>query len=230
MYLKEAFEIVQEAASRSLSRIYSHSQGRNVGILTAHRGENSPQENKSRNEALKKDIKAHGYGYVHVRGRYVENKGEPNEKHVEEHSFMLIGHKGDDKGKLKGFLSKHGEKYGQDSVLYKPHNARNAHLIGTRDGGWMKKGETMDVGEFHPNKIGDYHSALKKGPPRDTKGGYSVLDHKGDEVQKFNNGKDARNHLTTGLKSGSLPKGSRVRYNARTFTNEDIEFVEESYV
>ena len=51
---------------------------------------------------------------------------------VDEHSYLVIGKKGKDGGALKGFLKKHGEKYGQDSVLHKSHDSNEAHLHGAK--------------------------------------------------------------------------------------------------
>lgn len=150
----------------SLSRVHSHTQNRNIGMITAHRSTNTAKENDEANAKLHKDIRDAGFGLLNVTGHYVENKGEPTERKVKEHSFLVIGDKGHDNGKLKGFLKKHGEKYGQDSVLHKSHNEKNAKLIGTRDGEWIKKGQEVDVGEYHPNRTGEYHTQLKGGNKR----------------------------------------------------------------
>lgn len=221
MLLREAFEMLDEAANKSLARIHQHVQDRNIGIITAHRSANSADENKRRNTELVGHIKNHGFGFVHIRGKYVENKGEPNEKHEEEHSYMVIGKKGNDNGALKGFLTKHGEKYGQDSILHKAHNSPEAHLIGTRDGSWLKKGEHMSVGHFQPNMVGDYHSALRRGTARRAKDAYAVSDHTGKDVKSFDSRQEAGKHLEAGLKDGSLEKGSKVKLNARSFAFAD---------
>lgn len=146
----------------SLSRVLAHTQGRNIGIITAHRGNLPASENNKRNASLKADIRKHGLGFIKVKGTYIENKGEPTEKHVAEHSFLVVGKKGEDNGHLHGFLKKHGEKYEQDSVLHKAHNSDEAHLVGTKKTGtWPKYGEHESVGKFHPNKISDYKTLMK---------------------------------------------------------------------
>jgi len=96
-----------------------------------------------------------------VKGRYVENKGTPQERPVDEHSYLIMGKKGDDKGALKHFMIHHGEKYGQDSVLHKAHNEPHAFLHGTREGGFPGKGQSHNVGTWHPNKVGEFHSVMK---------------------------------------------------------------------
>lgn len=145
----------------SLSRVHQHSKGRNVGMITAHRGEYSADENKQRNKELEGHIRKAGYGFVKVKGRYVENHGTPQAKAVDEHSYLVIGKKGHDNGELKNFLKKHGEKHGQDSILHKAHDETTAKLHGTREGGWPGKGKVHDVGEFHPNRAGEFHTVMK---------------------------------------------------------------------
>lgn len=147
----------------SLGRVYQHTKDRNIGMITAHRAENTSEENRKRNDELEHHIRKAGYGFVKVKGRYIENHGTPHAKTVDEHSFLVVGKKGDDKGELKHFLKKHGEKYGQDSVLHKSHDEETAKLHGTREGGWPGKGETHDVGTFHPSRAGEFHTAMKGG-------------------------------------------------------------------
>lgn len=144
-----------------LSRVLQHTKERNIGMITAHRGSHTPEENKERNEQLKADISKHGYGYKHVKGTYVENYGKPDAKPVEEHSFLVIGKKGHDSGALKGFLKKHGAKYDQDSVLHKSHDNENAHLVGTNETGYPGKDKEESVGKFHPDKASEFYSKMK---------------------------------------------------------------------
>jgi hypothetical protein len=145
----------------SLSRVLSHTQDRNIGMITAHRGENTPEENAARNKELEGSIRKSGYGFIKVKGRYVEGHGTPEARHVDEHSYLVVGKKGDDNGHLLGFLKKHGEKYGQDSVLHKKHDEEHAALHGTKEGGFPGKGKTQSVGTFHPNRAGEFHTAMK---------------------------------------------------------------------
>lgn len=158
---KTFHQFMSEAASKSLSRIHQHAQGRNIGMISAHRGENTAQENKTRSKELEGHIRKAGYGFVKVKGRYIENHGTPHARAVDEHSYLVIGKKGHDKGHLKGFLKKHGEKYGQDSVLHKAHDEEHAHLHGTREGGFPGKGKAHNVGKFHPNRAGEFHTKMK---------------------------------------------------------------------
>jgi len=154
---------LNEALGRSLARVMHHTQNSTVGIITAHRGTHTAAENKSRNQDLARDIRAHGFGFAHIRGRYIENYGTKDARPVDEHSFLVIGKKGHDSGALKGFLQHHGEKYGQDSVIHKAHNESTAKLLGTREGAWPGKGKEEDVGHWHPNRFSEFHSVLRTG-------------------------------------------------------------------
>ena len=145
----------------SLSRVYSHTKDRNIGMITAHRGENSTEENNERNAELARHIRNAGYGYIKVKGRYVENHGTPQARNVDEDSFLVIGKKGDDKDNLKTFLLKHGEKYNQDSILHKNYNETTAKLYGTKEGSWPGKGKEHNAGEWHPSRAGEFHSVMK---------------------------------------------------------------------
>jgi hypothetical protein len=155
----ESFKTFIDEAS--LSRVHAHTQGRNIGMITAHRGENTADENKTLNSDLEGHIRKAGLGFVKVKGRYVENHGTPHAKNVDEHSYLVVGKKGDDNGHLLGFLKKHGAAYKQDSILHKAHNEDNAALHGTKEGGFPGLGVKHDVGTWHPNRAGEFHTAMK---------------------------------------------------------------------
>lgn len=156
--MKTYKEILNES---NLARVNQHIQDRNVGMITAHRGDSSPEENKRNNKELEKSIRSAGHGFVRVKGRYVENYGKPDARNVDEKSYLVIGKKGDDQGALKDFLVKHGQKYNQDSILHKAHNEETAKLHGTSEGGWPGAGNVEDVGKFHPGRAGEFHSVLR---------------------------------------------------------------------
>ena len=137
---------------------------RHVGLITAYRDEFDPDENASRTSALADDIRPH-LGCIRVRGISVENRGTPDERRVTgEHAFMVIGRTGPDSGQVLGFLRRHGEKYGQSCVIYKPYHRRSAGLIGTsratHDPDYHKE---KRIGAFHPNRMAEYYSLLTKG-------------------------------------------------------------------
>ena len=105
----------------SLSRIASHVQKRPIALLTAFRFKNketgepiSLQTNRTNNAKLENDIRAAGFGFQKLIGRYEEDYGDKKVK-VTEESFLIIGR--DDSpasvGGIKGFAKKMGQKYGQ---------------------------------------------------------------------------------------------------------------------
>jgi len=153
-------EFHAELAESNLSRVYQHTQERNIGLISAHRGENTHEENVSKTKELSDAIQQNGFGHIVLKGNYPENKGTEHETPRREHSYLVIGKKGDDNGKLKEFLKVHGAKHKQDSIVYKPHDSASATAIGTNNGEWLKKGEEKDVGEWHPSRVGEFHSML----------------------------------------------------------------------
>jgi hypothetical protein len=156
--MKSFNEFLKES---SLSRVLHHTEKSNIGMISASRAENTPEQNKKNNKSLEKDIRAHGHGVVHVTGHYTENKGTPEEKHVKEHSMLVIGKKGSDSSELLNHLKALGSKYNQDSVLHKAKGDEHAHLHGTKEGSWPGLGQTHNVGHFHPNRAAEFTSHLK---------------------------------------------------------------------
>ena len=149
----------------SFARVHQHTQERNIGMISASRGHLTAQENNQRHSQLKTDVKKAGYGYIGVKGRYVENHGKPDARNVDEKSLMVIGKKGHDGGQLLGHLKHLGQKYDQDSVLHKPHDSPTASLHGTNDTGYPGRDKQEHVGSWHPNRAGEFHSLLKNRKP-----------------------------------------------------------------
>ena len=159
-----------ELNEASISRLWKHTQERNIGIVTAFRGRYTKQENLKRNAQLRNDIRAAGYGFYTIEGHYIEGYGSEASKDVKEQSFLVIGDKGDDSGRLKGFLKKAGAKYNQDSIFYKKFDD-TAVLIGTQskdeDGNavtYPGKNTEFTVGKFQPMKMGQFYSKMRGKP------------------------------------------------------------------
>lgn len=152
----------------SLSRVYDHTQKRNIAALTAYRGvpsnateaekQKQAHLNKSNNAKLHKMIRDAGFGFIPVKGRYVENQGTEHERAVTEESFLIIG-TADEQGKkdLLTLAKKWGKEFGQDSIMFKPYDETNAYLHFTSGD---DTGEVIKLGGWHPNKIGQYFSEL----------------------------------------------------------------------
>lgn len=132
-----------EALNRSLSRVMTHAAARSIGIISANRTANSPAENNRARHELQRDIQSAGYGYAHVKG-----VGQEDSEAVSEPSLLVIGHEGDDKGKLKKDLVRLGQKHGQFAVLHKQHGEDNAKLVYTNQDAL---GKEDDLGKFHAN-------------------------------------------------------------------------------
>jgi hypothetical protein len=82
-------------------------------MILASRDNLTSEENRQRHTALKSDVRKAGYGFIEGR-------------HVDETSLLVVGKKGHDGGALVGHLKHLGEKYGQGSILHKPHNSEKA--------------------------------------------------------------------------------------------------------
>jgi len=154
----------------SLSRVASHVKDRPFALLTAFRFKNKEtgelitlQTNRSNNAKLENDIRAAGLGFVKMLGRYEEDYGDKKVM-VTEESFMVIGRDNSPAqvGVVKGFAKKTGQKYGQDCVLFKDPNRKDAVLIGTRKDAWPGLGVVASVGEFSPMKLNGIYTELKK--------------------------------------------------------------------
>jgi hypothetical protein len=148
----------------NIARVWHYAQNFNVGILSASRHEFQDlteahaESNRSRSRALQNDIRDHRLGFTPIKSHTIENQGTQREQHVHDRSYLVTTY-GNER-KLQRFLEKHGAKYEQESVLYKPHYSTDAHLITTSG---EKKGSIMSVGRWHPSNIGEYYSAMKNG-------------------------------------------------------------------
>lgn len=149
--------IINEA---SLSRVHQHSQGRNIGIISAMRGERSHEENETAHRELAGHIRKAGYGYVKVHSGFEENKGTPQARKVLEKSYLVIGKKGHDNDHLVNHLKKWGKQYDQDAVLHKTHDQEEASLHSLKPEN--KEIYHGPVGKWHPNRAGEFSSYLHK--------------------------------------------------------------------
>lgn len=137
----------------TLSRVYQHATDitRPIGIMTAFQSGRTERDNMDALAKLAGDIQSAGYGYFYLDGHYTHESGEP----VDERSIFIVGNRGDD-GNLKGQLRQWRERYGQESVLYRPMGQTTAYLLFANS--------EQSIGEFHPNRLGDYYSRLRSRP------------------------------------------------------------------
>jgi hypothetical protein len=101
-----------------------------------------------------------GYGYVHVRGRTIENPGTSQAVPVDEPSFLVVGKEGADGGHLLNSLKKLGQKYNQDSILHKAHDQKNAFLHKLKIVNPNEE-PVADLGDWHPNRASEFMTMLK---------------------------------------------------------------------
>lgn len=157
-----------ERMAASLSRLWQHATQEEypIGILTAFRGKYSRVQNLRRNQNLAEDLKSLGYGFIPIQGHYIEGHGTEHAKDVNEESFFVVG-KDSDSEAFKNNLLSLGEKYSQDSILYKAGDSKQAVLVGTLDVNeegkqvLPGKGQEVSLGEFHPQKIDMFYSKWK---------------------------------------------------------------------
>lgn len=176
---------LEEALSRSLSRVHKHieggadGKGRNIGIISANTKKNTAEQNNTARKKLTKDIQKAGYGYAHVKGRGHEDDGV-----VDEPSILVIGAKGKKDG-LEKHIKGWGRRYGQESVLHKHHNEKHATVHNTSDkkSAWPAPGESVKVGEFHANKASEYTTMLKGGDKKRVKRHFAFSENVDDKVK-----------------------------------------------
>lgn len=148
----------------SLSRVFAHTKDRNLAALTAHRSislDSTKQErqaqsalNKANNSKLKAAIRDAGYGFIVMKGRYIENEGTGEERPVVEESFLIVSAGTTEEAKLLlGFATKLGKIFKQDSTMFKAFDEPNAHL-------YFRDGKRIRLGPWQPNKVGPYFSEL----------------------------------------------------------------------
>jgi hypothetical protein len=135
----------------SLTRVWQHYEDKNrvFAILTAFRGEYDFDENKARNSALASDIRNLGYGFFYLDGYWIENEGTDNERRVKEDSLFVSTQ--NTKDFAKNILSL-GKKYNQEAVVVK--DEEGARLL-------FSNGDTMNLGDLKPGKMGDIYSQLR---------------------------------------------------------------------
>jgi len=132
----------------SFARVHQHARNRNIGMIFL-RDDLTSEENGQRHASLKSEVRKAGYGFIEGR-------------HVDEKSLLVVGKKGDDGGALLGHLKHLGEKYGQGSILHKPHNSEKASLHSTNE---TEKDKHVEVDSWHPNRTGEFHSLMKSRKP-----------------------------------------------------------------
>ena len=159
---------LQEASRKSSKRQeQKHESGLSSALVSAHRGDLSDSENKKRHAELKKHVRKSGHGYVETVGHYIETDDKTGEKRkVTERSLRIDARgRGTKHHKALKYLSKSlGKKYNQDSIAIT--NKKGSYLHGLKDGGWIPKNKTKEMGAFHrdPSSSEDFASYMSGNP------------------------------------------------------------------
>ena len=78
----------------SLTRIKSHIENRNVGLISAFRGRYTKPENLQRTRELESMIRSDGFSFIKMNGHYIEGHGTPNAQDKDEVALFVIGKAG----------------------------------------------------------------------------------------------------------------------------------------
>lgn len=156
----------------SLSRVISHMEKHDCGTITAHRSkegcgapEDKPythEDNKKRNRQLHAMLEKLGYGVTSVDGAYIENFGTEDAVEVREDVYFVVDHR--DIGNLEKDLTKLGELFNQDSILFIP-KGRMGVLIGTNHcSNYPGYGNKMEFTSRSFGKVGEFMTKVKDRP------------------------------------------------------------------
>ena len=169
-FFKKKKEIIYES---SLSRVWKfvEEDKYSFGIISPFRKTKTSKENEEDYQELKKLLKKLGYGYIELKGRYVEGGGIVDEK-----SFFVPSI-------TKKKLIELGKKYDQDSVIYKDVNEfveidKNGKVITN----FVKASGRGNL-TFDKELFKEVFSALKKGSHRGKKFLFTLQEK---EIFQFN--------------------------------------------
>ena len=161
-----------------LSRMWTHMQDHQTGMITAFRGdpdddegcvmvpqpvegEDALDKNKMRNRDLKATLLNFGYGVTAVEGTYIENYMKKNAVEVKEDSMFVVNL--EDDPKFFANLEMLAQKFCQDSVLLVPQAGEGAYLKGTNNS-WPGLGTDEPVGSFTAGKEAEFMTRVKGRP------------------------------------------------------------------
>lgn len=138
-----------------LSRIFSTLKDSNkvMVIISASRNEKTDEENKRDNAELRKTLRKYGFGYRTAEGHYPEEHEGERIDHIDD-STIVISSFGEDYDLFR-IACDLAKEYKQECFLYKDP-AGEVSLVDPN-------GKTIcKLGEFHPNRVSDYMTTMKK--------------------------------------------------------------------
>ena len=81
---------MQNLIETTFKRLEKHFENNDCAFISACRGDRTAEENNIKTEELKEKLRRMGYGYVAIRGGYIENKGLPDERTVEDEKSFAV--------------------------------------------------------------------------------------------------------------------------------------------
>lgn len=165
---KEIIKRLEIISESSLSRVWQHvEKDTQFGVLSASRSENTKVENDLNHLNLKKQVRELGYGYIEMKGGFVETLDDGNKLEVEENSLFIP--------KIsKNEIMKLGTDYDQDTILFR--DSDGFYEIGTSKrmgiGKIISKFKSSNGREnldFTIELLKRLFSSLKKGSHKDKK-------------------------------------------------------------
>jgi hypothetical protein len=146
----------------SMSRIWQHIEDSNTrfGVITAYRNTRTPNENQQLQEQLKDEVRDMGYGYIAMYGGYTYDEGGKVETAKEPSIFVP--------NISKKEIMDLGEKYDQDSIIFKGNNefamisTNPSKGIGKKMVSFYKESGRDNL-EFDEEKLKQFWSELAKG-------------------------------------------------------------------
>lgn len=153
---------------KGLSRLLTHvKSGTGFAIISADRGDKTPEENNKRRLALQAFLSSKSVGFTRVKGGWIEKDPEGNRKAVHEQSYFLPEVSKDFAIALAKFV---GTKFDQDGILW--GEADTGVFIVDRNGTMSKIGSSINISSmsdyFTQVKVGKHKSALAKSGSRFT--------------------------------------------------------------
>ena len=142
-----------EASLGRAYQLYLNSGSKGFAVLTAFRGNKDHKTNVKNNETLEQMIRSWGYGFIKLKGYSREREDNGEWKDINgEPSFWI-------NGITKSQAMKAGDKFEQDNILYSGPETKGE--VVSVD---LKTGVDIELGKFHPMKIGQYYSRIKGKP------------------------------------------------------------------
>lgn len=150
---KNEFQFEEETIQEGnpLSRVAT--SDRHSITMSAERKGLSPEENKARMTALKKDLRDRGYGYRKVEGKWDEGGGVGRENSL--HIFAKGGSK-EHAAELLRHTKELGAKYQQDAILHRSPKGKGTAIYTSDTSYGRKKGEKDSYGPTRYNVDNPY--------------------------------------------------------------------------